>query len=408
MVVSERDLDFKEFLCLKELEDLKEVRGKIDCLILGDIGELSTDSLTFLTSFCVDNKIKDILYISQPDNTSLNLKTCVVGLGGKYYDDDFFLESEEELGVLLSEKDEINTLVTLPGEGVLRDFKKRFDEGNLKNPSPQYLKVVFNALETVTDEYNHKQNEIELISKETISIFKDISKITEDKTNELDQMHKKLEEVIKQVEGLDDQKPDVRPVGGVAFFPRISVREGSKHIIKIKDVRGTRYLFSFLLGFVKFLDEVRYLKPKLIVLDQVSEFNEVLLKDYNVITKDNFSNTRLYRSEKVIFTSYPTINVVNMLLADNTKDVFVVLDRTVTFKDHLLKGNGVYFASNSSKALDKLGIREDWRICPEGENNFIKLFRIQGYSSDVIMRERQYLDSFKGVYDKLLRRVING
>lgn len=412
VIISKENPQLKGYIYLKRLEDLKEVKGNIEYLILGDLEDVDIGVLAFLTSFCDFNKPDNILYIASEDKTSLNLKTCIIGLGGKYYDEDFFLESEEDLETLLNEKEEINALMTMPGEGVLKDFKRRFDEGKLQNPTTQYLKVVFNALGDVTEEYNNKKNEIEAISQETISIFKDISRITEDSSKELDTLKEQLNKVIEQVEtqGYSQPAPTIADNSkGMIFFPRISAREGTKKILKIRDVGGTKYLFSFLLGFVKFLYEIRYLKPKLIFLEPISDLNDILYKDYTFITRDNYQRTDLYNKKNIIFTSHPTINVMNMLLAEDVKDIFIVVDRTLNFKEHLLKGNDILFAANSSNVLDKLNVPKEQRICSQGTKDpFIFLKEIEGYSDDVVMRERQYLDKFQDEYDKLLRRILNG
>lgn len=411
VLIDENKLNFSGYVHLKRLEDLKEVKGEIEYLILGNLRDVSTSVLTFLTSFCANNKPENIIYIASPKQTNLGMKTCVLGLGGKYYDDDFFLSSKEELENLLREKENINQLIQLPGEGILKDFKKRFDEGKLKSPTPQYLSVVSNALDDVTKEYKNKQNEIQLISQQTISIFKDISEITKSQTNELDLLQEELEKVIAKVESGEFSESNSSELldkdKGMVFFPRIQVREGTKKIIKIKDLRNTKYLQSFLLGFVKYLFEVRYLKPKLIVIEPMSELNEILYKGFTFINKDNFTKTELYTKRNIIFTSHPTINVMNLLLNEDVKDVFIIVDRTTNFKDHLLKGNGVFFASNSRNTLDKLKVDNNLRICSEiSEDNFINLKRIENYSDDKIMRERQYLDNFKEEYEKLVRRLI--
>lgn len=408
VIISKKDPHFNGYIHLKRLEDLKEVKGNIEYLILGNLESVDTGVLASLTSFCMANKPENLIYISSKDNTNLNLKTCIIGLGGKYYDEDFFLENQNDLETLLEDKEEINTLMTLPGEGILRDFKKRFEEGRLNNPTPQYLKVVFNALGDVTEEYSNKKNEIEAISQETISIFKDISKITEASSKELDSLKEQLNSLIEKVESNEYSQPAQVSYQGVVYFPRIQAREGTKKILKIKDVGGTRYLFSFLLGFVKFMYEVKYLKPKLIFIDHVSELNNILYKDYTFITKDSYQRTDLFNKKNIIFTSHPTINVMNLLLSEDVKDIFIVVDRTSTFKEHLLKGGEVLFAANSSNVLGKLGIRKEDRISKEGTGSFIELKEIEGYSDDVVMRERQYLNKFKEEYEKLLRRILNG
>lgn len=409
VIVDAKNRDLDGFIQVNRIEDVSSIKGSIDYLIIGPV-KSSQKYLTEITKlFDTPSRPKNLVYIADNENVDSKLKTFVMGLKGYYFDDEFFLEDSNELSNLLNSKEEVNSLVSLPGEEILKDFKKKFDRGEVENSTPQYLQVVSSALSSIVKEYSRKQNEVMQISQETIEIFKDINKVSESTNQELNELQEQLDSVMKQVENSSFggiTSFDYNMEKNVTFFPRVAVREGSKRVLKIKDIGHTKYLTSFLLGFVKYLYEVAYLKPKLVFIEDVNEASVEIYKNYTYITKDNFQRGELFSNREVLFVNHPTINVMNLLLAEDTKDIFIIVDRTSFYKNHLLKGNGVFVSANSINVLRELKVPKDLTISSSKGDVFMKLFEIEGYSDDITMRERQYLDKYRDSYEKLLRRVL--
>ena len=409
VIVDAKNRNLDGFIQVNRIEDVSSIKGSIDYLIIGPVKSSQKYLAEITKLFDNPSRPKNLVYIADNENVDSKLKTFVMGLKGYYFDDEFFLEDSNELSNLLNSKEEVNSLASLPGEEILKDFKKKFDRGEVENSTPQYLQVVSSALSSIVKEYSRKQNEVMQISQETIEIFKDINKVSESTNQELNELQEQLDSVMKQVESSSfggTTSFDYNMEKNVTFFPRVTVREGSKRVLKIKDIGHTKYLTSFLLGFVKYLYEVAYLKPKLVFIEDVNEASVEIYKNYTYITKDNFQRGELFSNKEVLFVNHPTINVMNLLLAEDTKDIFIIVDRTSFYKNHLLKGNGVFVSSNSLNVLRKLKVPKDLTISSTKGDVFLNLFNIEGYSDDITMRERQYLDKYRDSYEKLLRRVL--
>lgn len=409
VIVDAKNRDLDDFIQVNRIEDVSSIKGSIDYLIIGPVKSSQKYLAEITKLFDNPSRPKNLVYIADNENVDSKLKTFVMGLKGYYFDDEFFLEDSNELSNLLNSKEEVNSLVSLPGEEILKDFKKKFDRGEVENSTPQYLQVVSSALSSIVKEYSRKQNEVMQISQETIEIFKDINKVSESTNQELNELQEQLDSVMKQVESSSfggTTSFDYNMEKNVTFFPRVTVREGSKRVLKIKDIGHTKYLTSFLLGFVKYLYEVAYLKPKLVFIEDVNEASVEIYKNYTYITKDNFQRGELFSNKEVLFVNHPTINVMNLLLAEDTKDIFIIVDRASFYKNHLLKGNGVFVSSNSINVLRKLKVPKDLTISSTKGDVFLNLFNIEGYSDDITMRERQYLDKYRDSYEKLLRRIL--
>lgn len=411
LVDKERNLD--TFFSLQNLSDVLSITGSIDNLILGNPKETGYERVSILLE--ISNKLNpsSIIYIANPDNLDLTLKIAVQGLGGFYYDDEFFLETSEDLSSLINDKENIKNLITLPGESVIKEFNKSFKKGDIKTPTVQQLSRISETMEVILQEYHNKQGEIIQLSEETLSIFKDISKINEDVSIELSDMQSKLKKALEQVELRVSEPVKEVPVqeSGVLVFPRLNINESDKKIIKIKDINHTKYLTSFLICFVEYLTKVHFLKCKMIVIDPVSDFNSYVPDEYPYITKDNVQETDLFTKGNIIFTNYPTISVMNLLMSEENKEIFIVVDRTIKYKEHLFrKNNLVFYACNSQRVALSLGIHPNTLITSSESNgsNFIKIPRIKDYSDDVRMREQQYLQTCQDLYEKLLRGAING
>ena len=131
VIVSNNAIEYTGFLKVNKLENVLGVTGKIDCLVYHKSNETSESKAAILT------KLKDvvgkIVYIRNREDCDKTVKMLVVGSGGKYLDDEFFLENAEELSSLISNLDEIKELVEMNGMGVVTEFLNKYlNEGSDK------------------------------------------------------------------------------------------------------------------------------------------------------------------------------------------------------------------------------------------------------------------------------------
>lgn len=404
VVVTKNKVDYSEsFLKLSSLKKVLTLRGTIDTLVFNNSDEDKDTKIACLGE--LKDRVKKLIYICNEKNTDTAIKMMVIGSDGKYLDDEFFLESSEELSNLVNSLDEVTALANLGGVNVVCDFFNRYlKDGSSSNEfNSNYLSVVKEAVNTMLTEYNEKNLEIIQMSETATSIFSNTSALIASMKKEKDSM----EEVVKSMSSrlADPQTSFKRHSGSsVLFYPRVNYMK-ERSIIRVKEVGSFKFLTSFMLGFRKYLEDVKNVRPKLIFLEPVGEVVESLYKEYNwvkVSTKNSMSN--YYNS--IVFTNCPSKEVLPKLLDDDKFDTFIVVDRTTSDYEHILncKGSNVKYAISGNNVLEKFNIPkiDCFTSLVELRGTMFAVPLYQDYPSDKSARERFYISNMGSFYDKLL------
>lgn len=402
IVVSKNKIDYSgSFLKVATLEEACQVRGTIDVLIYNNSNENKNDKIAYLGK--LKDMAKKLIYICNDKNTDMAIKMMIIGSDGKYFDDEFFLESSYELDNLINSLDEVTALANLGGVNVLSDFFNRYLKNGSSDFNSNYLMVVKDAVNELMLEYNQKNLEIIQMSETATDIFSNTSALLSNMKKERENMQdivKKLSENAKESVGVSR-----RPTGSsVLFYPRINYVK-DKNIIRIKEIGDFRYLVSFMLGFRLYLENVKNLRPKLIFVEPVGDLIEERYSDFPWVKTSSVKSSSNYYND-VVFTNCPNKDVLNKLLDDSDYDIFIVVDRTVTDKDHILnsKGSSVKYAVRGISIISKFKLPRKDCICCLSETNgtLLTVPLFPEYPIGTSVRERLYMSELSSAYEKLL------
>lgn len=405
VIVTDRNIEYTDFLKVSMLKDVESIVGTIDFFVYHKSSEDVQDRLKYLSK--IHEKAKNMIYIRKEDSVEKDVQIMITGYGGKYLDDEFFLESEDELIRLVDSLDDVTALVELGGVDVLTDFFNRYLNDGSSGFNKNYLSVVKEAVSTLLDDYNQKSMDIIELSETATEIFANSADIVSKVEEEQIKLKSLIDKLQSSKESLSVMEKPMARVSSVIFFPRIQYLK-EKSIIRIKDAGWCPYLVSFVIGFKIYLERIKNLSSKLIVILPVGTLYESRYKDFTWITASNSGVMSSY-SSSVVFTNSPTRDTVYKLLEDSKYNIFIVLDMLKMSKEHILncKGSSVKYAVTGKGMLTKFGI-------PIG-SSFTSIYNVDGslftipafleYPEEPEQRERMYLRNCSEYYDVLYKDV---
>lgn len=402
IVVSKNKIDYSGgFLKVATLKEACQIRGTVDVLIYHNSNEDKEDKISSLGQ--LKDRVKKLIYICNEKNTDIAIKMMIIGSDGKYFDDEFFLESANELSNLIDSLDEVTALANLGGVNVLSDFFNRYLNNGSSDFNTNYLLVVKKAVNELMVEYNQKNLEVIQMSETATGIFSNTSVLLANMKKEKESMQdilKKMTENAKESVGVTK-----RPTGSsVLFYPRINYIK-DKQIVRIKEIGNFRYLVSFMLGFRLYLENVKNLRPKLIVIEPVGDIYEDMYYDFPWVKMSSVKSSSNYYND-VVFTNCPNRDVLNKLLDDNNYDIFIVVDRTVTDKEHILNSRGVdvKYAISGLSVINKFKLpKKDCMSCLlDIRGTLLTVPMFPEYPLDKVVRERFYMSELSAEYEKLM------
>ena len=338
VVVTRNRVDYNSsFVKVSTLEEANSIVGTIDVLVYNNSNETRESIIENIGH--LKDKVKKIIYICNEKNTDMAIKMLVLGSDGKYFDDEFFLESSIELDNLISSLDEVSELAEMGGVNVLSDFFNRYLKNGSSDFNANYLMVVKDAVNDIMADFNQKSVEMLQMSETATDVFLTTSMLLSDIKKEKESMKSLVEKMTSSINDTSIKKPRVG--SNVLYYPRVQYLK-ERSIIRIKEIGSVKFLLSFCLGLQMYLDKIKTLKPKLIVIEPLGDIIESEYNDFTWVS----SNTKGFSefSDSIVFTNTPNRDILNRLLDDTKYDIFIVLDRTVTDKDHILNciGNVVF------------------------------------------------------------------
>lgn len=399
IIISNNTIEYESFMKLKTLSEAVSTVGRIGILVYHKSNEKVEDKVEYLTS--LKDRVSTFVYIRDRDHYEQAIQMIVIGLGGKYFDDEFFLESNAELLNLVKNLDKVTSLVELGGVGVVNDFFNRYLKEGSSGFSKHYLNIVKSAVSGMITDYRKKDLELIKMSETATEIFSNsmsiISGVEEEK--------RKLQESVAKLEKMKEDVlvGDVAPVSqsNVFFFPRVSYPK-ERDIIRIKEVGNCPFLVSFFLGFRRYMESVKYLRVKLIFLYPVGDQYEKNYSSFQWLTQGNAKTMAPY-GVSTVFVNYPNKESIFRLLDDNNFDLFVIVDRLKFSETHLINSKGsLKYAVSGNSVIDRYKLRANQCMSASyiaGAQIFIKYDG--GYPKEASQRERYYMREYSGVYDLL-------
>ena len=404
VLVSDKKVVYNEWVLVRKLEDVMNLSGNIDYLVFNRSGDAQRAKMKLLSDIFKKYINCKIIYLCSKDSVDYDIKMLITGgLSGSYVDDEFYLESDRELNNLILNLPHVSKLSELAGTDVVSNFFDRF-MNDAKPMSKGYLSVVKDAVSDIISSYNDKNLENIKMSETAADIF----------NNSIDtiaQMKENIETVKSSLETYKVQQEDLAKFTmskndlAVTYSPRVFM-PGKSSLICIKDVDNCAFLTSFMLGFRRYLESVRNVRPKLIFIKNNNELLERKYSQFNWVTKKNNTNNANYYGD-VVFTDYPISKIVSKLLSDTGYDTFIVVDSTSNFIEHIVNSNcqTIYVTSGKS-SIDMFNLQvNSCFTCNRSVN--VSLFKIpyfENYPEREDLRVNLYLSECSKFYDILFER----
>lgn len=399
VVSKNRGLEDKGFLRVDTLKDAEMVVGRIDCLVYHKSDESSEDKIMYLNR--LKNRVENFIYVCNERDTDVMVKMVITGLNGKYFDDEFFIESSNELYNLVNSLDEVTEVAELGGVSVLSDFLNRYLKNGSSNFSPKYLVAVKEAVQCLMSEYNQKNLEILQMSENATELFSNTAEVLSAMKKEHGEMKKvitKLEQDVKKssmIAPVVTQDEGKRRGPSLLFFPQVSYMK-ERRIIRIKEIGDFRYLTSFVLGLRIYLETIKNVRPKLIIIEPVGDMLESKYSEYSWVTQSKVKDRKYYYNS-IVFTNCPNKEVLFTLLDDIDYDTFIVVDRTKSSKTHVLNSKGsLFYAVSGKSSVDRFSIpvKNCISCINEIKGSVCTVKYYPDYPAERSARERLYLSRF--------------
>lgn len=401
IVVTTKGYEYNKWLKLPSLKAAFDVRGSIDVLVYNTSVEGGTDALEKLVLFKERNSSCRVVYVCNEEDTDNAVKMLIVGGGGKYVDDDFYLTSEADLESMLSGIDEVTDIVDTSNIGVVSDFFNRFLSGQ-QNPSKAYLELVKKSVSSIVESNRDKELELVRLSETASDVFMTSIQLISNAREE----HEKLEKSLSEIEKLSSTATNtVAP--STYHFPTVTYLK-SRKVIRIRDIDRVLYGTSFVLGLWVYLERMAMMRPKLLIIEPLGTIYEKKYSGFQWVTKQSLRSYE--KLPNIVFTNYPTKEVVDKFLDDVDCDLFVIYDRSVNQFNHLVncKGEDPYYLVSGESTVKTMKVSKSRCICSNSSQGGGYMYSIpcfNGYPSDKGSREDIYLRECYIFYSRLLEDI---
>ena len=260
----------------------------------------------------------------------------------------------------------------------------------------------------MSESYYEKNKEILEMSESAAEIFSssvDIISQMREQTSSLEKDLRTLKDKNNMLDAFSINNSSVN--SSILYYPKVKYMK-SKLIFRFKDLGRTPFLVSFLFGFREFLDRIKSVRPKMIIIEGNGKLLEDRYSDYNWVTNTNKTDNRHFYNN-IVFTNCPTSMVLSKLLDDNSFDTFIVLDRTTNYKENVLDSKGVnLFVVNGKSQIDKNNLQKNNCISSIKpiEGALVNIPYFEDYPDRDDQRINLYLKECASVYETVYSKKV--
>lgn len=318
------------------------------------------------------------------------------------FEDEFYLEDEEELNALLEEigvaEEEETSLISV---NIIKDFIQSFVRDEERIKSKAYLTQVSNAIDDLAETTKIQSLQITTMGNSAIEIFERAGTLI----RKMNDNKKVLEDKLQALQADHDNAPSSNGFGdSIQFFAPYNYM-GNGKILVIREAYPTRFLTSFVLGYQNHLHMEMNKLAKLIFVVGKEPGIMSKYKEFVQITDQSMNISALY-DEPIVVTNVPKKEVMRDLLT-KSNEVYIVVDR--------LYGNNAIVKGrvNTIDVVSSLSDIDRYKLNPENciacmakrPDLFGTLKTIKDYPIEVDSRQAAYLQVFEDLYAKLDRLI---
>lgn len=410
VIVSDKYGDnFNNFVVVDTVQKVQTLKG-VSTLIINSTKE-SDFNIGVYISELHKNGINQFVYINS--DPSMTVRMIIKGVNGFFFEDEFYLEDEEELLSLLeeigmqekSEESSEETALSTTSLQIVNDFIESFARGEERIKAPLYLEQVNQAVNQLSTLTQQQQLQINAMGMSAVNIFQKASTLVRN----INDMNKKMEEQMRALQESENRGNGAnnRPMlaSSISYFPTVRYT-GNKKVLVIKEYSPCRYLISFLLAYKHHLHYVLNKRVKfIIVTGKITGFSNKYSDFTTSISDSSLSMHSLFDSEDLLFQS-PKKEVFKELFSRDV-DIFIVVDKMYSnlciLDGRVIRLNAV--SGDSDLARFKLNPAETIFPVVKNEKGLLTIPTMKGYPKERDGRLSAYnqicLESFKILDNKL-------
>lgn len=397
---------YEGWTTVNRLQDIDVLVGDIDFIVYHKSPESPEDCVKYLSSVMQNHPSATVLYVRDKESVVPAVRILVEGSGGRYIDDEFFLEDSNQLNTLTSQWRGMLALTDLSGVDVLKDFIRRYSQGG-SSFTKGYLQVVRGAAENMVTAYNNKSMEMLRLCETASDLFKGSVRLISNIQEEQATLERAVEELRGKLESGSVVGANIPIAPQVGYFPKVSYMKSKVSIVRIKDLCRSPFLTSFVLGFRSYLQYVKRVRPKLVVIEPLGEVLPKVYDMYPWVTQQTKNNVACYSGD-VVFTNCPLKDVMDRLLSDPHHDTVIVLDRLLVSPQHILNCAGeeplFCIKGESFAKAAKVDIKRCFSTVTEVAGSMFTIPVFTEYPKEPDLRERKYLSEC-GTFYNMLHKV---
>ena len=390
--------NFRGYSVVQSLSEIQKL-SDVDCVIIHDFTDTEFNAGICLTNLHTKCNINNFIYISsQP---LLTIKMMVDGLGGIYLEDEFYLDEEEELNVVvedLLDNQSYDLMTTGTDIDVITDFLESFARGDSKINAPIYIENVNTAVSNLARSNEKQLCAIKDMGSTAVETFKRAS----DVISKLAEKNKELKDKLLEIENLRADNIRTSPRdnfgGGVSFFQTYNYTR-SATVLLIREYSPCRFLTSFVRGYYNHIHLELNKKVKLIFIHQKGKCVTQKYDGFATsILQESMQSEDLY-THPIIATNNPKKSVMEKLMTQND-EVIIIVDR--------LYGQDDIVSARVTKVNAVSGFSDIARFNLECENTIFTMSSpkdclccipvIKNYPQDVESRFAMYSKNCKEAY----------
>lgn len=392
-ILTTKSVNYPSCTTVSSIKEIERITKKT-ILIVESYTDRDFDFLVFLLNAMRDNSLTNVAYISEsPSRIVLETMKTV---GAHVIQDSSLIDNTESFSYLLeymtTKKEEVSsdTLTQLSDSFALVDEYVRNKVSEEPKLVARKISLAYDMLSSVLQDVVFS----DVLNEELQSFLLTASsriKVAEDDLE-------KKEQEVQELRGANNNG-----FGSISAYTQYNYTGNSKVLI-IKEESPTRYLTSFLIGYLDWLQKVPEYKAKLIIIENETEYVHARYRSLKRVDSQSITReaSTLYLLSEM-YTTTPTVTVMNSLMAPAI-DLYIVLDRTYK-KTQIVSGRGIntIYSVSSRRLMRELGLTSEQVIVNDlGEQTQLGvLAQIEQYALDKESRKIQQRSAFEPIMRKL-------
>ena len=319
-------VDYDGYTVVSDIEELSKI-DDIEVLIIYDIDIDSFDVARAFPKWVKELRIPTFIYISEHPDTKLKLLiNAKDGFIGEYIEDEFYIDSEEDLNLLVEEiqtgeyTNDKGELIESNG-GIIHDFIRMVATGDNKANTELIQNQVKEALDGIVSICVDQAKYLQSAASSSFDTFDRLATVVDRYDLMIAELRKQAQE--KELESISQSNKAPFSSTITSFTPH--KYRGLARVLYIREYTPCAFLTSFLLYYRQYLHIKRDKKVKLIIVTQRGLQIRKRYGDFSSISIESESDPELYKAD-VVTTNDPKETVMRKLFESNN-DIFIVLDR---------------------------------------------------------------------------------